>query len=371
MRLSVASTAVAVAVAACYGAGAPRKRVLGGKGFPMQRREFVTLLGGTAAVCSVSWPRAAHAQQHGSMRRIGFLIGLPADDTEGQARLAAFLQGLAELGWTVGRNLEMDYRTAGRDPDRYRKYAEELVALAPDVVLAGGTPAFAALQQATRRLPIVFANATDPAGAGYLARLARPARNTTGFVNFEPRFGWKLLQLLKQLTPRVTRVAILRSTTSTGIGQMSALQAAAPKFGVELTALGEHDAGEIERGIAAFVHGPNDGLIVTSQLAQAERERIIALAAQYRLPAVYGFRRYVEEGGLISYGTDQAEPYRKAAGYVDRILMGERVVNLPVQAPTTYKTVLNTRTAKMLGIEIPERVLARTDELFDGPTHND
>jgi putative ABC transport system substrate-binding protein len=303
------------------------------------------------------------------MRRIGFLTGLGADDAEGQARLAAFLQGLAELGWTVGHNLEMDYRAAGRDSDRYRNYAKELVALRPDLLVAGGAPAVAALQQATRTLPIVFANATDPAGDGYLARLARPGRNITGFVNFEPRFGWKLLELLKQLVPRVTRVAILRNAisagTSSGTGQLGALQAVAPKFGVELTVLEDHDVGEIERGIAAFVHGPNDGLIVTSQMDRINRERIIALAALYRLPAVYGFRRYVAEGGLISYGTDQAEPYRLAAGYVDRILNGERPVNLPVRAPVKYETVLNMRTANALGLDIPAQVLGRADEVIE------
>src|SRR5205807_37598 len=238
---------------------------------PMRRRELIRLLGGTAA-----WPLAARAQQREDMRRIGFLTGLPAEDAEGQARLAAFLQGLTELGWTIGRNLQMDYRAAGRDPDRYRKYAEELVALRPDILVAGGTPALDALQQAARRLPIVFANATDPAGGGYLARLARPGRNTTGFLNFESRFAWKLLELLKQLAPRITRVAIVRSTTSTAFRQMSALQAEAPRFGVELTALGDHDSGEIERGITAFAYGPNDGLIVTSQLDRTDREQIIA-----------------------------------------------------------------------------------------------
>ena len=326
----------------------------------MRRRELILILGGAAA-----WPLAAHAQQRASMRRIGFLIGLPADDAEGQARLAALQQGLAELGWTVGRNLQMDYRAAGRDPGRYRKYAEELVALRPEVVVAGGTQALEALQQATRTVPIVFANATDPAGAGYLARLARPGRNTTGFANFESRFAWKLLELLKQLAPRVTRVGILRSDISSAIGQMSALQAAAPRFGVELTALEDHDAGEIERGIATFVHGPNDGLIVTSQLDRIDRKQIIALAALYRLPAVYAFRRYVAEGGLISYGTDQAEPYRQAAGYVDRILKGERPIDLPVQAPVKYETVLNIKTAQTLGLDVPAQVLARADEVIE------
>jgi putative tryptophan/tyrosine transport system substrate-binding protein len=329
----------------------------------MRRREFITLLGGAAA--PLLWPPAAHAQQRGSMRRIGVLVGLSADDPEGQARLAAFVQGLAELGWTVGRNLQMDFRAAGRDPDRYRKHAEELVALRPEVLVAGGTPSLDALRQAARTLPIVFANATDPAGAGYLARLARPGRNTTGFVNFESRFSWKLLELLKQLAPGVTRVAILPSTMSSGIGQMSALGAAAPRFGVELTTLEDHDAGEIERGIAAFVHGPDHGLIVTAQLNRIERERIIALASLYRLPAVYAFRRYVAEGGLISYGTDQAEPYRQAAGYVDRILDGERPIDLPVRGPVKYETVLNMRTARALGLDVPAQVLARADEVIE------
>jgi putative tryptophan/tyrosine transport system substrate-binding protein len=331
----------------------------------MRRREFITLLGGAAVLSSVSWPLAAYAQQSGSTRRIGFLIGLPADDVEGQARLAAFLQGLAESGWTVGRNLQMDYRAAGRDPELYHKYAEELVALAPDVVLAGGAPALAALQQVTRRLPIVFANATDSAGDSYLGRLARPGRNTTGFVNFEPRFGWKLLELLKQLAPQVTRVAILRSALSIGTGQMGAILSVAPRFGVQLTALEDHDAGEIERGIAAFVHGLNDGLIVISQLGRIERERIVTLAARYRLPAVYGFRRYVAEGGLISFGTDQVDPYRQAAGYVDRILKGERPIDLPVKAPVKYETVLNMKTAKALGFDVPAQVLARADEVIE------
>jgi putative ABC transport system substrate-binding protein len=204
-----------------------------------------------------------------------------------------------------------------------------------------------------------------------MARLARPARNAAGFMNAESRFGWKWLELLKQIAPGVTRVGVLRSDSTTGIGQMTAIRSVAPSYGVELTTLGDHDMGEIERGVATFVRGPNHGLIVTSQLAQAERERIIALAAQYRLPAVYGFRRYVEEGGLISYGTDQVEPYRKAASYVDRILTGEKVFNLPVQATLGYKTVLNTKTANMFGIDIPERVLARTDEMIDGSAHND
>jgi putative ABC transport system substrate-binding protein len=326
----------------------------------MHRREF--LLGGAAAV----WPLAAHGQPGDDIKRIGFLIGLPADDADGQARLAAFRRGLAASGWIVGRNLEMDYRAAGRDPDLYRKYAQELVALAPDVLLAGGAAALAALQQTTSRLPIVFANATDPAGGGYLGRVARPARNTTGFLNFEPRFGWKFLELLKQLAPSVTRVAVLLGATSTAMAPvMEALRAVAPKHGVELVAFGDHDAGEIERGIATFVHGPNHGLIVASQLDRAGREQIIALAASYRLPTVYALRRYVAEGGLISYGTDQVEPFRRAAGYVDRILKGERPVDLPVQAPLKYEIALNMKTASALGLAVPDFVRLRADEVIE------
>ena len=327
----------------------------------MHRREFVSVLG-----CAAAWPLAAHAQQFDETRRIGFLIGLPADDADGQARRAAFVQGLARLGWIVGRNLELTYRAAGHDPERYRKYAQELVALAPDVLLAGGASALAALQQTTSRLPIVFANATDPAGGGYLGRVARPARNTTGFLNFEPRFGWKFLELLKQLAPNVTRVAVLLGATSTAMGpMMEALRAVAPKHGVELTAFGDHDAGEIERGVATFVHGPNHGLIVASQLDRVGRERIIALAALYRLPAVYAFRRYIEEGGLISYGTDQIVPFRRAAGYVDRILKGERPVDLPVQAPMKYEIVLNMKTATTLGLAVPDLARLRADEVIE------
>jgi putative ABC transport system substrate-binding protein len=326
----------------------------------MHRREFVTLLGGAAA-----WPLVAHAQQRDGARRIGFLIGLSLDDAESEARRAAFLQGLAALGWIVGRNLEMDYRAAGRDRDRYRQYAEELVALAPDVLLAGGASALAALQRATPRLPIVFANATDPAGGSYIGRVARPARNVTGFLNFEPRFSWKLLELLKQLAPNITRVAILHSDTSAAATAMESLHAVASRLGVELTALGDHDAREIERGIATFVHGPNHGLVVTSRLRRVDREQIIALAALYRLPTAYASHRYVAEGGLISYGTDQIEPYRRAAGYVDRILNGERPIDLAVQAPAKYEVVLNMKTARTLGLAVPDIVRQRADEVIE------
>ncbi|HEY7299606.1 MAG TPA: ABC transporter substrate-binding protein [Xanthobacteraceae bacterium] len=326
----------------------------------MHRREFIGLLGGAAAC-----PLAARAQQPESMPRIGFLTGLSDEDPEAKARLTAFRKGLAGRGWTVGRNVQMDYRAAGRDPDRYRKYAEDLVALRPDVLVAGGTPALEALQQVARRVPIVFANATDPAGDGYLARFARPGRNTTGVLNFESRFAWKWLELLKEIAPRITRVAIVHSTTSTALRQMNVLQAQAPRFGVQLTALSDRDAGEIERGITAFAYGPGDGLIVTSQLERSDREQIIALVALARVPAVYPFRRYVEEGGLISYGTDQAEPYRKAADYVDRILNGEWAIDLPVQPTVNYHTVLNMKSAKALGLELPPQVLARVNEVIE------
>jgi ABC-type uncharacterized transport system substrate-binding protein len=328
----------------------------------MRRREFIRLLGGAAP-----WPFAARGQSPEPMPRVAFLTGLSTEDPEGEARLAAFQQGLAKLGWRAGRNMQLEYRAAGREGERYRKYAEELVALRPDVVVAGGTPAVEALLKAmTRRLPIVFANATDPAGGAYMGRLARPGRNTTGFLNFESRFAWKWLELLKQIAPRVTRVAIVRSTTSTAMRQMSAIAAQAPRFGVELTALGDEEAGEIERGIGTFSYGPpNDGLIVMSQLEHPERERIVAITARYRLPAVYPFRRYAAEGGLISYGTDQIEPFREAAEYVDRILSGERPIDLPVKPPLKYETVLNMKTARALGLDIPPQVLARVDEFIE------
>jgi putative ABC transport system substrate-binding protein len=331
----------------------------------MRRRDCLVRLGGAL----VAWPLAARAQplEH---KRIAILTGLPRDDPEGEARLSAFLQGMARLGWTVGRDLEIEHRAAGRDPERYREYAQELVALRPDLFLAGGTPAVVSLQAALQRVargaaPVVFANATDPAGTGYFARLARPGRNTAGVMNFEARFAWKWLELLKQVAPHVTRVAILCSENSTGTGQVEAVRATLPRFGVELMALGDHDPGEIERGIAAFVHGPTDGLIVTAQLAQAERAHVVALAARYRLPVVYPFRRYVSEGGLISYGSDQIEPFRSAAGYVDRILTGERPITLPVQGPARYETAVNLKTARALGLDVPPAVLMRADEVIE------
>jgi putative ABC transport system substrate-binding protein len=329
----------------------------------MRRRDFNILLGAAA-----TWPLAARAQQGERMRRIGFLIGLAPDDSEGLARVTAFSQGLQERGWTVGRNLRVEFRSAGGLAANYRKYAEELIALAPDVILAGGGGAATALQQATVTLPIVFANVTDPVGAGLVTNLARPGGNITGFMNFEFSLGGKLLELLKEIAPRVTRAAVLRTTSGTssaGVGQFGAIQAVAPSFGVELTAVGVRDAGEIERGINAFMRGPNDGLIVAAQLPRSLRDLVITLAAGHRLPTVYPFRGYVAEGGLISFGTDQAEPYRQAASYVDRILKGEKPADLPVQAPTKYELVVNTKTAKALGIDMPASVLARADEVIE------
>jgi putative ABC transport system substrate-binding protein len=328
----------------------------------MNRRNLITLLGGAAA-----WPLAARAQQPERMRRIGFLLtGLPADDPEGQARITAFVQGLQQLGWTDGRNVRIDFRWGLGDADRLRTSATELVALAPDAMLAGGNPAVAALQQASRTLPIVFAGAVDPVGSGYVASLARPGGNTTGFMGVEFGLSAKWLELLKQIAPRVTRAAVVRNPgVSSATSQFAAIQAVAPSFGVELTPVGGGDPSEIERDITNFARGPNDGLIVPGQLGQVQRATLIALAARHRLPAVYSFRRFVTDGGLISYGPDIPESYRLAAGYVDRILKGDRPADLPVQAPTKYQTVINLKTAKALGLDVPATVLARADEVIE------
>ena len=296
----------------------------------MKRREFITLLGGAAA----AWPLAARAQQPERMRRIGVLMSLAADDPEGQARVAAFLQGLQQLGWTDGRNVRIDTRWGAGDADRSRKYAAELVALAPDVILASGGSAVGPLLQATRTVPIVFTQTPDPVGAGFVASLARPGGNATGFTMFEYGMSGKWLELLKQIAPGVTRAAVLRDPAiPAGIGQFGAIQAVAPSFGVEVSPIDVRDAAEIERAIAAFARGSNGGLIVTSSgLAPVHRDLIITLAARHRLPAVYSYRYFVTDGGLISYGPDSIDPYRRAAGYVDRILKGEKPADLPVQA---------------------------------------
>ena len=328
----------------------------------MRRREFVALLGGAAA-----WPLAAGAEQGERIRRIGVLMPSAADDPEFQARITAFLQGLAQLGWLDGRNVRIDSRWGVADADRIRKYAAELVALAPDVILANSSAAVAPLLQATRTVPIVFTTVADPVGAGYVDSLARPGGNATGFIVFEYSIAAKWLELLKEIAPGVTRVAVVReSAIAAGPGQFGVIQAAAPSLGVELRPIDVRDAGEIERAIAAFAQGSNGGLIVTgSPGAIFHRELIIALAARHRLPATYSARFWATDGGLISYGPDSIDPLRRAASYVDRILKGEKPADLPVQAPTKYELVINLKTAKSLGLEIPTPVLARADEVIE------
>jgi putative ABC transport system substrate-binding protein len=331
----------------------------------MRRREFIVLVGSGAA----AWPLAARAQQSERTRRIGVLMNMTPDDPEEQARLAAFLQGLQQLGWTDGRNVRIDTRWAAADVGQFRIYAAELVALAPDVILAATTPGVAAVQQATRTVPIVIVTVVDPVGAGFVSNLARPGGNTTGFALFEYGMSGKWLELLKQIAPNVTRVAVIRDPTLvSGTGQLAAIQAVAPLFGVELSPVDTRDADEIERAIAAFARSANGGLIVTPSPAQVQvtlRERTIAQAARHRLPAIYPYRFFVTSGGLISYGPDSIDPYRRAAGYVDRILKGEKAADLPVQAPTKYELVINLKTAKALGLDVPPIILARADEVIE------
>jgi putative ABC transport system substrate-binding protein len=327
------------------------------------RREFISLLGGAAA----AWPLAAHAQQSEQVRRVGMLIGQAADDVDGKARLAAFVQGLQQLGWTDGRNVRIDTRWGGGDADRMRRYAAELVALAPDVILAGGTAAVGILLQATRTVPIVFASVADPVGAGYVDSVARPGGNATGFLLFEYGTSGKWLELLKEIAPGVTRVAVIRDAAiAAGIGQLAAIQSVAPSFGVELTPLNVRDAAEIERAVTVFAKSSKGGLILTgSSLALVHRDLIITLAARHKLPAVYNSRLYVVSGGLISYGPEFTDQYRQAAGYVDRILKGEKPGDLPVQAPTKYELLINLKTAKALGLDVPPTLLARADEVIE------
>jgi ABC-type uncharacterized transport system substrate-binding protein len=329
----------------------------------LKRREFITLLGGAAA----ARPLTARAQQGERVRRIGVLMGQAADDPEGQARIAAFHQGLQEWGWTIGRNVRIDIRWETGDADRIRRYAAELVALAPEVILASASAAMTAVQQTSRTVPIVFVNIVDPAGAGYVASLARPGGNATGFTPFEYGLSGKWLELLKQIAPGVTRAAVLRdSTVGSGIGQYAIIQAVAPSLGVELRPIEVRDTSEIERAIVAFARVPNGGLIIVgTPSAPVQRDLIIALAARHRLPAVYPFAYFTRNGGLISYGPDTVDPYRHAAGYVDHILKGEKPGDLPVQAPTKYNLVINLSTAKALGLEIPSSVLARADEVIE------
>ena len=329
----------------------------------MKRREFITLLGGAAA----AWPVVVRAQQADRVRRIGALMYLDADDPESPARVAAFARGLQELGWIEGRNIQIEYRWGGGDMDRVRRFAAELVALASDVILVSSGSALAALQNATRTVPIVFVNVTDPVGAGYVASLSRPGANTTGFTLFEYGTSGKWLELLKQIAPAMTRAAVIRDPSITsGTAQFAAIQAVAPSIGVELTPVDARDAGGIEQTIAGFARGSNCGLIVTaSPSAFRRRELIIALAARHRLPAVYPIRASVASGGLISYGTDEIDQQYRAAGYVDRILKGEKPADLPVQAPTKYELVINLKAAKALGLEVPPTLLARADEVIE------
>jgi putative ABC transport system substrate-binding protein len=325
----------------------------------IRRRELI--LGGVV----LALPLAARAQQPVRTRRIGVLMPLTADDPEDQARLAAFLQGLQETGWSVGRNLRIDTRWGG-DADRLRRSAVELVALAPDVIMTVGVNAVVALQQASRSVPIVFVGTTDPVGAGFVASMARPGGNLTGFTNIEYGTSAKWLELVKEIAPRVTRAAVLRDTSSAGISALAAIQAVAPSLGVDTSPVSVRDADEIERAITAFGRSSNGALIVApSFMAFVHRQLIITLAARHRLPAVYPFRRFTTAGGLISYGPDLIDQCRRAASYVDRILKGEQPADLPVQAPTKFELVINLKTAKALGLEIPPMLLARADEVIE------
>jgi putative ABC transport system substrate-binding protein len=329
----------------------------------MTRREFIALVGGAAA-----WPLAASAQQGERMRRIGSLTNLRADDPDGQARNTVFLQELAQLGWIAGRNVQIDSRWAAGDTQRLRKDAAELIALAPDVILARGSQAVAALLQGTRVVPIVFETVADPVGAGFVESLGQPGGNATGFMNFEYSISGKWLELLKEIAPRITRVAVLRDADiAAGSGQLGAIQSAATLLGVELRPVGMRDAGEIERGLAAFARESKGGLIVTASPlgGGVHGDLTITLAARHKLPAVSSNRTFVTRGGLMSYGPDRVDQCRRAASYVDRILKGEKPADLPVQAPTKYELVINLKTAKALGLEVPPGLLAIADEVIE------
>jgi putative tryptophan/tyrosine transport system substrate-binding protein len=329
----------------------------------MRRRAFITLLGGAA----VAWPLAARAQQAERMRRIGVLLPAAADDPVFQARLAAFHQGLALLGWTIGRNVRVDVRWATANAAEIRRHAAELVALAPDVILATGDSTMPPLLQATRTVPIVFPVVNDPVGAGYVDSLARPGGNATGFMIFEYSASGKWLELLKEIAPDVTRAAVLRDPANPSqTAQFGAIQAVAPSLRMEVIPINMRDAGQIERSVDSFARAQNGALIVTAGAgAILHRDLIVTLAARHKLPTVYWERFFVAAGGLMSYGADLIDQYRQAAGYVDRILKGEKPADLPVQAPTKYELVINLKTAKALGIEIPTSLLARADEVIE------
>jgi len=329
----------------------------------VKRRQFITLLGGAA----VAWPLAASAQQRERMRSIGVLMNRAADNPEGQDRLAAFQQGLQEAGWSVGRNVRIDTRWSEDNADLSAKYAAELVALAPDIILASGTLAVMALQHINRTLPIVFASVADPVGAGIVDSLAHPGGNATGFMNYEYSLGAKWLEFLKQIAPSVTRVAVVRNAANpAGIAQFSTVQNAAQSLGVEVSPVNVRAPDQIERDIAAFARSPNGGLIVMqSASATIYRALIIAVVARYKLPAVYGLRYDVAGGGLISYGADIVDQFRQAATYVDRILKGAKPADLPVQAPTKYQLIINLKTAKALGLTVPDKLLGIADEVIE------
>jgi ABC-type uncharacterized transport system substrate-binding protein len=329
----------------------------------MRRREFITLLGGAVA----AWPLAARAQESERVRRIGVLTSSSMQDLATQARFAALQQGLQQLGWTDGHNLRIDYRWAAGDADNLHRYAGELVKLGPDVIVANGSAAVALLLQATRAVPIVFTDVPDPIGAGFVDGMAKPGHNVTGFMLFEYGMSGKWLELLKQIAPDVTQVAVLRDPSMTaGVGQFAAIQAVAPLMRIELRPFDVRDPPEIERALVSFAAGSNGGLIVTSSPSAARhRDLIVRLAARHRVPAVYSFRYYVTDGGLMSYGPDPIDPLRRVAGYVDRILKGEKPAELPVQAPIKYELVINLKTAKSLGLEVPPSLLARADEVIE------
>jgi putative ABC transport system substrate-binding protein len=328
----------------------------------MKRRAFILALAGAAA-----WPLAVRAQQGERMRRVGVLMPFAAGNPEAQARVGAFVQGLGLLGWTIGHNVRIDTRWATADAAEIRRHAAELAALAPDVILASAPITLDPLLRATRTVPVVFVIVVDPVGAGYVDSLARPGGNVTGFTPYDYSMGGKLLELLKQIAPAVARAGIIRDPTlAVGIGQFAAIQTAGQSLGVEVRPVNVRDAPEIERSVATFAQSPNGGLIVTgSALAVTHRDLIVALAARHKLPAVYWDRSLVSVGGLISYGTDLVDQYRRAAAYVDRILKGEKPGDLPVQAPTKYELVINLKTAKALGLEIPPTLLARADEVIE------
>jgi putative tryptophan/tyrosine transport system substrate-binding protein len=327
----------------------------------MKRRDFIGLVAGAAI-----WPLAARAQRE-RMRRIGVFMPGASDDSEHQARNAAFLQALGEAGWIVGRNVRIDYRFGVGETERYRAHAADLVALGPDVIFAVGTSTVGALLRVTRSVPIVFANVTDPVGSSLVASLARPGGNATGFTSTEFRFGGKWLELLKEIAPDMTRTAVMRnSAIASQMGLFGAIQSLAPSLGIELHAIDTDDAGSIEQAVVTFARQPNGGLIVSSGARQIlYRDLIIALAAKHSLPAIYAYRNHVASGGLISYGVADSDQFRRAAGYVDRILRGEKPGDLPVQAPTKFELAVNLKTAKALGLEVPASLLARADEVIE------